>query len=92
MEHNGGASLYAFWFNEFAGAHPERILAESDLDWGQDLHRAVAALDRRDIAKCRLAYFGVVEWKEQFPGRFEEFWWPLEAPGCTLVSVRNQSF
>jgi len=83
---------YAFWFNEFAGAHPERILAESDLDWGQDLHRAVAALDRRGIAKCRLAYFGAVEWQEQFPGRFEEFWWPLEAPGCTLVSVRNQSF
>lgn len=83
---------YAFWFNEFAGKHPERILAESDLDWGQDIHRAVAALDRRGIAKCRIAYFGAVDWKEQFPGRFEEFWWPLEAPGCTLISVRNVSF
>jgi hypothetical protein len=83
---------YAFWFNEFAGGHPERILAESDIDWGQDLHRAVAALDRRGIAKCRIAYFGAVDWKEHFPGRFEEFWWPAEAAGCTLVSVRNVSF
>ncbi len=82
---------YAFWFNEFAGKHPEGILAESDLDWGQDLHRAVAALDRRGIAKCRIAYFGAVDWKDHFPGRFEEFWWPREAAGCTLVSVRNQS-
>ena len=30
---------YLPWFNELAGSHPENILADSDLDWGQDLKR-----------------------------------------------------
>jgi hypothetical protein len=34
---------YLPYFNEFAGSHPERILVDSDLDWGQDIKR----LDRR---------------------------------------------
>ena len=34
---------YLAHFNEFAGSHPETILCESDLDWGQDLDRLSAA-------------------------------------------------
>ena len=30
---------YLAWFNEAAGSHPERILVDSNLDWGQDLFR-----------------------------------------------------
>jgi 4-amino-4-deoxy-L-arabinose transferase-like glycosyltransferase len=30
---------YLPWFNEAAGSHPERILADSNLDWGQDILR-----------------------------------------------------
>jgi 4-amino-4-deoxy-L-arabinose transferase-like glycosyltransferase len=32
---------YIPYFNEAAGAHPERILVDSDLDWGQDIKRLV---------------------------------------------------
>src|SRR6202044_3917194 len=30
---------YLAYFNELAGSHPENILVDSDLDWGQDMKR-----------------------------------------------------
>ena len=30
---------YLPWFNAFAGSHPEQILNDSNLDWGQDVLR-----------------------------------------------------
>jgi len=32
---------YLPWFNAFAGSHPEQILNDSNLDWGQDVLRLV---------------------------------------------------
>jgi hypothetical protein len=49
---------YLAHFNEFAGAHPEKILCESDLDWGQDLDRLRKRLDERGIREVSVAYFG----------------------------------
>jgi len=49
---------YLAHFNEFGGSHPERILAESDLDWGQDLDRLRKRLDERGIREFSIAYFG----------------------------------
>jgi hypothetical protein len=46
------------WFNELAGAQPERILVESDLDWGQDLTRLRETLRARGISTVWLGYFG----------------------------------
>lgn len=37
------------YFNEIAGSHPERILVDSDLDWGQDMGRLAAELRRRGV-------------------------------------------
>jgi Dolichyl-phosphate-mannose-protein mannosyltransferase len=47
-------------FNEFAGSHPETILCESDLDWGQDLDRLSERLKQRGIQDVSIAYFGTV--------------------------------
>jgi hypothetical protein len=49
---------YLAHFNEFAGLHPETILCESDLDWGQDLDRLSQRLKQRGIQEVSLAYFG----------------------------------
>lgn len=49
---------YLAHFNEFAGSHPEAILCESDLDWGQDLHRLSQRLKERGIQDVSIAYFG----------------------------------
>ena len=47
------------YFNALAGDHPEHILVDSNLDWGQDLYRlrdTIAARGIRDTV--RVAYFG----------------------------------
>jgi dolichyl-phosphate-mannose-protein mannosyltransferase len=49
---------YLAHFNEFAGSHPEKILCESDLDWGQDLHRLSLRLKERGVQEFSIAYFG----------------------------------
>jgi len=49
---------YLAYFNEFAGAHPERILAESDLDWGQDLYRLSRRLRELRVDEVSIKYFG----------------------------------
>ncbi len=35
---------YLPYFNELAGRHPENIVVDSDLDWGQDMKRLAARL------------------------------------------------
>lgn len=49
---------YLAYFNQFAGAHPERILAESDLDWGQDLDRLSRRLRELRVDRVSIKYFG----------------------------------
>lgn len=49
---------YLAWFNALAGRHPENVLLDSDLDWGQDLHRLQRELDQRGIERVSIAYFG----------------------------------
>ena len=49
---------YLAYFNELAGQRPERILVDSDLDWGQDLPRLRSALGMRGIDSVTIAYFG----------------------------------
>jgi len=45
-------------FNLLAMGKPERIVADSDLDWGQDLHRATRMLRQRGVSEAWLAYEG----------------------------------
>ena len=49
---------YLAYFNELAGRHPERIVVDSDLDWGQDLPRLRDAVADRRIDRLWIAYFG----------------------------------
>lgn len=49
---------YLAYFNEFAESHPENILIDSDLDWGQDLLRLSTALHERHIEQVSIAYAG----------------------------------
>jgi hypothetical protein len=52
---------YLPWFNALAGRRPERVLIDSDLDWGQDLLRLEQELARRRIDHVHIAYFGASE-------------------------------
>jgi len=55
---------YLAYFNELAGDKPERILIDSDLDWGQDMKRL--ALRLRDLHVEEINYLPSVypEWSE----------------------------
>jgi hypothetical protein len=46
------------YFNPLAGSHPENVLCESDLDWGQDLNRLAHRLRDLGVQKVSIAYFG----------------------------------
>lgn len=49
---------YLPWFNAFAGPHPERILNDSNLDWGQDVLRLVRAVRPLKIARLTTSLAG----------------------------------
>ncbi len=40
---------YLAYFNELAGSRPERILVDSDLDWGQDMRLLARELKQRNV-------------------------------------------
>jgi 4-amino-4-deoxy-L-arabinose transferase-like glycosyltransferase len=52
---------YLPYFNAIAGNHPERILVDSDLDWGQDLRRLSQALAQRHVPEVSIAYLGTAD-------------------------------
>jgi hypothetical protein len=52
---------YLAYFNQLAGRHPEQVLVDSDLDWGQDLGRMVDTLRARKIQHVWITYHGTVD-------------------------------
>ena len=68
---------YLAYFNQVAGKRPERILVESDLDWGQDLNRLQLVLADLKAPRFSYAIFGTADFQrhhlppaeELLPGR-----------------------
>lgn len=48
---------YLAYFNELAGSEPEKILADSDLDWGQDVNRLATKLQELRADSVRFSNF-----------------------------------
>lgn len=48
---------YLAYTNELTGRHPERFLADSDLDWGQDMKRLGDFLARRGVTHLTFSPF-----------------------------------
>lgn len=60
---------YLAYFNETARSSPERVLINSDLDWGQDFYRLVAEAKRRGIDSIAVAFWGSIDLERQgLPG------------------------
>jgi hypothetical protein len=49
------------YFNLLAGGRGDRILLDSNIDWGQGLKRVKAYMDREGLDRIDLAYFGHVD-------------------------------
>jgi len=58
---------YLAWFNEVAGRHPERVAADSNLDWGQDLLRLAAVAETENLSPLYVDYWGSTGWKQRLP-------------------------
>lgn len=54
---------YLPYFNELAGGEPEKILADSDLDWGQDLKRLSARLHEVGATSVAFESYIVGDWE-----------------------------
>ena len=52
------------YFNETV-AHPERVLVDSDLDWGQDLHRLELRAAQLHIGHLNIAYRGTADLRRE---------------------------
>ena len=52
---------YIPWFNAFAGKHPERILNDSNLDWGQDALRLVRTVRKMPIGEITTSIFSTAD-------------------------------
>lgn len=60
---------YLSYFNFLAGKHPEHILIDSDLDWGQDVARLRQRLIELQVNKFAFVYRGTIDViGEQLPG------------------------
>ncbi len=80
---------YLPYFNQVAHGREERVLADSNLDWGQDLARLSRYLRENNIGKFQLSYFGAgnpgllgVEHDNRYPCCRPE-------PGWIAVSVNH---
>lgn len=49
------------YFNVLAGKHPDHILLDSNIDWGQGLKQLKTYMDKHNIERIGLAYFGHVD-------------------------------
>lgn len=79
---------YIAYFNPLAGRNPERILAESDLDWGQDLARLAQRLKQRNVPEVSIAYFGSALLDQAGLPRYHTLDPHRPATGYIAVSVR----
>ena len=55
---------YLPYFNELAGSEPEKILADSDLDWGQDMKRLATRLRELGVEEFAVYPFARVDPRE----------------------------
>ncbi len=80
---------YLAYFNRLAGGEPARILCDSDLDWGQDVHRLSDRLRSLGVPRVSIRIFttAVLE-KEGLPPA--KYFSPADRPrGWVAVSART---
>jgi hypothetical protein len=82
---------YLPYFNEFAGSHPENILVDSDLDWGQDVKRLGRRLNELGVKDLTFGsrLFADLETEHGFPRLAKDLDPVNPSPGWNAVSITN---
>jgi hypothetical protein len=83
---------YLAYFNQFAFGQPQRIVVGSDLDWGQDVRRLLAALKERGVSRVHLALHTSADLrKHDFPP-FETLYPGEPTTGWIAISEQVRAF
>jgi 4-amino-4-deoxy-L-arabinose transferase-like glycosyltransferase len=83
---------YLAYFNQFALGQPQRIVAGSDLDWGQDVRRLNTELKRRGVQRVHLAVHTSADLrKHEFPP-FETMYPGEPVTGWIAISEQVRAF
>lgn len=82
---------YVGWFNPLAGSEPDRILVDSDLDWGQDVLQLERFCSGREIELLQVALFGNERLCEH-AGLPPLRWLPPDTPVTGWVAVSEMYF
>ncbi len=81
---------YLPYFNE-AVRHPERVVVDSDLDWGQDLRRLVLRLKELAVPSISLAYQGTADLARESLPPFELLGPRRTATGWVAVTALSRA-
>ncbi len=76
---------YLAYFNELAGKEPEKVLVDSDLDWGQDFKRLASRLQVLGATEVHFSTLVPAD-LEGFPPLLSPIDPVMPAPGWTAVS------
>ena len=80
---------YPSYFNSFARGSEHEVLGDSNLDWGQDLHRLARYTESHGIDELHLDYFGATSPAAVGLGHAEPFG-PQDRPrGWVAISVTH---
>jgi 4-amino-4-deoxy-L-arabinose transferase-like glycosyltransferase len=79
---------YLAYFNQWARGREHRYLADSNLDWGQDLDRLARYVRENRLGEVQLSYFGLAD-PAKFGLRFRRLHWARPDPGWIAVSVNH---
>ncbi len=83
---------YLAYFNVLAGTEPERLLVDSDLDWGQDVNRVAAELRARGLGRVFAALHGSADLSRHgFPAHGDLDWYQ-PATGWIVISLTQWAF
>jgi len=83
---------YLAYFNVLAGTEPERLLVDSDLDWGQDINRVASDLRTRGIGRVFAALQGNADLSRHgFPAH-GDLDWHQRATGWIVISLTQWAF
>lgn len=79
---------YLPYTNELAGNHPEAFVADSDLDWGQDMKRVGAFLKKVNATEVTFVPYSITYLQAGYPfPRVLPGEWAHPSPGWNAVSL-----
>jgi 4-amino-4-deoxy-L-arabinose transferase-like glycosyltransferase len=86
------APNYLSYFNQLALGEPQRIVAGSDLDWGQDVKQLISELKKRQVTRAYLAVHTSADLRKHDVPPFETLYPGEPTTGWIAVSEQVRAF